>query len=335
MRPTPFQAFVRIRSAATSSAPTASCPASAAPSRAGRPSTSSPRSAQLADRGLQGDHAARPDRQQLQVRRRRRPHDAAVRPAGTHPRHRRASSGSSSSRTSRKDMTDDLLEAVRDLPKVCPYLHVPAQSGLQRGAQADEAAVHGRVLPRHAGPHAARRCRAWRSPATSSSASAARPRSRSRRPCDLVARGRFKNSFIFKYSPRPGTKGARAVRRRRARGSQEAPQQRPARDPERGQPGRTTARCIGQTRRGAGRRAEQERRSSTTAPAARAAHRPDADGPHRRLRRQPAADRRGRCDVDIDEATAFTLFGTVVTGEQVGVERDSCESRADAMPAAD
>src|SRR5688572_2625102 len=28
-----------------------------------------------------------------------------------------------------KDMTDDLLDAVRTLPKVCPYLHVPAQSG--------------------------------------------------------------------------------------------------------------------------------------------------------------------------------------------------------------
>src|SRR5438552_6258734 len=28
-----------------------------------------------------------------------------------------------------KDMTDDLLQAVRDLPKCSPYLHVPAQSG--------------------------------------------------------------------------------------------------------------------------------------------------------------------------------------------------------------
>src|SRR4029079_1408801 len=28
-----------------------------------------------------------------------------------------------------KDMTDDLLSAVRELPKVSPYLHVPAQSG--------------------------------------------------------------------------------------------------------------------------------------------------------------------------------------------------------------
>src|SRR5262249_40060265 len=27
------------------------------------------------------------------------------------------------------------------------------------------------------------------------------------RSCDLVRDGRFKNSFIFKYSPRPGTKG--------------------------------------------------------------------------------------------------------------------------------
>ena len=31
-----------------------------------------------------------------------------------------------------KDMTRDLLEAVRDLPKVSPYLHVPAQSGSNR-----------------------------------------------------------------------------------------------------------------------------------------------------------------------------------------------------------
>ncbi|MEZ6114925.1 MAG: MiaB/RimO family radical SAM methylthiotransferase, partial [Pirellulaceae bacterium] len=28
-----------------------------------------------------------------------------------------------------KDMTDDLLQVIRDLPKVSPYLHVPAQSG--------------------------------------------------------------------------------------------------------------------------------------------------------------------------------------------------------------
>ena len=51
-----------------------------------------------------------------------------------------------------------------------------------------------------------RRYPAWRSRATSSSASAARPRSRSSGRCGLVERARFKNSFIFKYSPRRGTK---------------------------------------------------------------------------------------------------------------------------------
>ena len=28
-----------------------------------------------------------------------------------------------------KDMSDDLLDAVRELPKLCKYLHVPVQSG--------------------------------------------------------------------------------------------------------------------------------------------------------------------------------------------------------------
>ena len=44
-----------------------------------------------------------------------------------------------------KDMTDDLLTAVRDLPKCCPYFHVPAQSGsnavlkrMKRGYTAEE-----------------------------------------------------------------------------------------------------------------------------------------------------------------------------------------------------
>src|SRR5262249_34684311 len=34
-----------------------------------------------------------------------------------------------------KDMTDDLLQAVRDLPKCSSYLHVPAQSGSDRMLQ--------------------------------------------------------------------------------------------------------------------------------------------------------------------------------------------------------
>ena len=49
---------------------------------------------------------------------------------------------------------------------------------------------------------------------------------------DLVREARFKNSFIFKYSPRPGTEADRAVRRRRPRGSQAAAEQRIAGRPE-------------------------------------------------------------------------------------------------------
>ena len=104
-------------------------------------------------------------------------------------------------------MTDDLLEAVRDLPKVMQYLHVPAQSGcnevLKRMKRLYTVEYYREMLaplPRDA-------CRAWPSPATSSSASAARrKRVVRRRRCDLVREARFKNSFIFKYSPRPGTK---------------------------------------------------------------------------------------------------------------------------------
>jgi tRNA-2-methylthio-N6-dimethylallyladenosine synthase len=46
-----------------------------------------------------------------------------------------------------RDMTDDLLQAVRDLPKVMKYLHVPLQSRLQRCSQAHETRLHGRRIP--------------------------------------------------------------------------------------------------------------------------------------------------------------------------------------------
>ena len=88
MRPTPFQAYVRIRSAATSSARTASCPASAAPSKAGRPQHILAEVAPTRRRRLQGNHAPRPDRQQLPLPR-RRPHLAAERPARRAARDRR------------------------------------------------------------------------------------------------------------------------------------------------------------------------------------------------------------------------------------------------------
>ncbi len=106
-----------------------------------------------------------------------------------------------------KDMTDDLLSAVRDLPKCSPYLHVPAQSGsndvlarMKRGYTVEDyREMIGRI--RQTVPHAA---------VTSDFivGFCGETEADFQKTYDLVAECRFKNSFIFKYSERPGTKGA-------------------------------------------------------------------------------------------------------------------------------
>ena len=123
-----------------------------------------------------------------------------------------------------KDFGDDILRAMRDLPNVCEYIHCPAQSGSdavlrrmnRRYTRAEydglvdraRAIVPGVVLAgdfivgfpgETEGHHAA--------------------------SADLIRRSGYKNSFIFKYSPRPGTRAARhlpddvpmAVKKRRNR----------------------------------------------------------------------------------------------------------------------
>jgi tRNA-2-methylthio-N6-dimethylallyladenosine synthase len=104
-----------------------------------------------------------------------------------------------------KDMTDDLLDAVRDLPKVCRYLHVPAQSGcnevLRRMKRLYTVEYYRDML---------QRCRE-RVPGVAISSDfivgfCGETEESFQRTCDLVADAGFKNSFIFKYSPRPGTK---------------------------------------------------------------------------------------------------------------------------------
>ena len=104
-----------------------------------------------------------------------------------------------------RDMTDDLIAAVRDLPKVCHYLHVPAQHGsddvlkrMKRGYTIGEyLEMHARL--REAIPHAA---------VTSDFivGFCGETDAEFGLTLDLVKSLRFKNSFIFKYSPRPGTK---------------------------------------------------------------------------------------------------------------------------------
>jgi tRNA-2-methylthio-N6-dimethylallyladenosine synthase len=105
-----------------------------------------------------------------------------------------------------RDMSNDLLDAMRTLPKVCPYLHVPAQSGcndvLKRMKRLYTVEYYRDMLAR---------CRE-RVPGVAVSSDfivgfCGESDESFERTCDLVRTSGFKNSFIFKYSPRPGTKG--------------------------------------------------------------------------------------------------------------------------------
>ena len=106
-----------------------------------------------------------------------------------------------------KHMTDDLIGAVRDLPKVSPYLHIPAQSGanavLQRMKRGYTVEAYREMLGR---------IRATVPDAAVTSdfivGFCGETEEEFQQTVDLVRDARFRNSFIFKYSARPGTKAA-------------------------------------------------------------------------------------------------------------------------------
>ena len=102
------------------------------------------------------------------------------------------------------DFDEAILRAMADLPKVCPYLHIPAQSGsdkilraMNRNYTADEylellqkarqivpdIAIAGDFIVGFPGE-------------TEQDFEAT---------VDLVKKAQYKNCFVFKYSPRPGT----------------------------------------------------------------------------------------------------------------------------------
>jgi tRNA-2-methylthio-N6-dimethylallyladenosine synthase len=104
-----------------------------------------------------------------------------------------------------KDMTDDLLDAVRELPKAVKYLHVPVQSGcdemLRRMKRLYTVGFYREML---------HRCRE-KVPGVAVSSDfivgfCGETEKSFEKTVDLVREAKFKNSFIFKYSPRPGTK---------------------------------------------------------------------------------------------------------------------------------
>ncbi len=106
-----------------------------------------------------------------------------------------------------KDMTTDLLETIRDYPKISKYIHVPLQSGsndvlkrMKRGYTVEDyrdmmARIHATI------------------PGASISSDfivgfCGETEEEFQETVKLTKECRFKNSFIFKYSERPGTKGA-------------------------------------------------------------------------------------------------------------------------------
>ena len=103
------------------------------------------------------------------------------------------------------DMTDDLLQTIRDLPKVSRYLHVPAQSGcdavLKRMKRGYTVALYDDMMAR---------IRETLPDAAVSSdfivGFCGETEDSFQKSVELLERSRFKNSYIFKYSPRQGTK---------------------------------------------------------------------------------------------------------------------------------
>lgn len=103
-----------------------------------------------------------------------------------------------------RDFSDEALQAIHDCPRICRYLHVPAQSGSDRIL---------RLMNRGytAGQYADFIARAREMMPDISIASdfivgfPTESDSDFEQTMELTRRSRFKNSFIFKYSPRPGT----------------------------------------------------------------------------------------------------------------------------------
>ncbi len=102
------------------------------------------------------------------------------------------------------DFHDDILLAMRDVPKICPYLHIPAQSGsdpvLQRMRRQYSVAQYVDLLDRARGivPNLA----IASDFIVGFSGETEEDHEATRR---LIERCRFKNIFVFKYSARPGT----------------------------------------------------------------------------------------------------------------------------------
>jgi tRNA-2-methylthio-N6-dimethylallyladenosine synthase len=210
-----------------------------------------------------------------------------------------------------KDMSDDLLDAVRELPKVSSYLHVPVQSGcnemLKRMKRLYTVEYYRDMLVR---------CRE-RVPDVAISSDfivgfCGESEASFQKSCDLVATAGFKNSFIFKYSPRPGTKADELyaddvpedVKKRRNNDLLAIQNQVSLRD-HRQRIGQTVAVLV----EGPSKNAEPGPGPIQLTGRTMTDHIVVFDG-NPRLIGQTVS-------IKVEDATAFTLFGTVLTEERV------------------
>ncbi|MCX5660483.1 MAG: radical SAM protein [Planctomycetota bacterium] len=103
-----------------------------------------------------------------------------------------------------RDLGDDILRVMASRPRICRYLHLPVQSGSDRVLKlmnrGYEIASYFELLER---------VRAHLPDVQVASdlicGFPSETEEDHRATCDLLERARFKNCFIFKYSPRPGT----------------------------------------------------------------------------------------------------------------------------------
>ncbi len=221
------------------------------------------------------------------------------------------------------DMTDDLLEAVRDLPKACTYLHVPAQSGcdevLKRMKRLYTVELYREML------HRSRET----IPGVAISSDfivgfCGETEASFQKSMDLVSEARFKNSFIFKYSPRPTTKAdelfaddvPEEVKKRR-NNDMLAVQNRISLEDNQERIGQTFDVLVeGESK--VSRKAEHEGSGPRQLTGRTMTDHIVVFEGNPRLIGQTIA-------VQIQDASSHTLFGEVVTDEQIGVEHDRVE----------
>ena len=192
----------RSSKAATSSAASASCRTRAATSGCGRRPTSWPRCARRPAAAAAKSSCS--GRSSITTRRptiRR----ATSRRCSKRSTTSRASSASASRARIRGTSPTRLLEAMRDLPKVCKHLHLPVQSGSTRVLERDAPALHARELSRSGRTRSASRCP---DVALSTDMIVGFPGETDadfEETLSLTAAVRYHSMFSFKYSPRPNT----------------------------------------------------------------------------------------------------------------------------------